>query len=150
MSPYIACTLIGLVMGAAGAWRVQDWRYDAKQAEALREAHRMNNKRESISAKADQAAAKELARHHVVTQTIFREVVRYVPLDSPSVPGGFRVLHDAAALGDIPDAARIPDAASTPLADVAIAVVDNYAACHDNAIRLEALQRWVRAQSKVK
>ena len=62
------------------------------------------------------------------------------------MPGGFRVLHDAAAHGVIPDPARIADAAPVPAAAAAGTVAGNYGTCIENAQRLTDLQAWVRAQ----
>lgn len=150
MSPYIACALIGAAIGAGATWRVEEWRADHTRLEAIKEASRIDNKRASVNAGLDKSTAAQLEQHHVVTETIIKEVVKYVPLDSPAVPGGFRVLHDAAVTRQLPDPARVADAAAVPLADAAATVVDNYAACTGNAIRLEGLQRWVREQGAVK
>lgn len=83
-------------------------------------------------------------------QTIVRQVPVYVPAGSCDLPGGFRVLHDAAAANTVPDPAGIPDAAAVPAADAAATVADNYLTCHETAARLTALQGWVRGQSEVK
>lgn len=79
-------------------------------------------------------------------QTIVRQVPVFVPAGSCDLPGGFRVLHDAAAANTIPDPAGIPDAAPVPAQDVAATVADNYLTCHETAERLIALQEWVRGQ----
>lgn len=105
-------------------------------------------------------AAQALAATEVVTQyvdriqvvrekakTIVKEVPVYVPLDSCDLPGGFRVLHDAAATGsDLPDAASLADAAAAPAQDVAETVAENYSACHEISERLSALQGWISKQ----
>lgn len=78
--------------------------------------------------------------------TIVREVPIYVPSDAAPLPGGFRLLHDAAALGAVPDAAGIPDAAPVAAQDAASTVVDNYTTYHETAARLTALQDWVKQQ----
>lgn len=84
------------------------------------------------------------------TQTIVKEVPVYVPSDAPALPGGFRVLHDAAALGVIPDPARIADAAPVAAQDVAATVADNYGTCQANAEQVSALQDWIRQQQALK
>ena len=85
-----------------------------------------------------------------VTRTILKEVPVYVPSDACDMPGGFRVLHDAAAQGLVPNPADISDAASVPAATVASSVAENYGTCHETATRLTALQEWVRGQETVK
>ncbi len=80
---------------------------------------------------------------------IVREVRVFVPDGSCLLPGGFRLLHDAAAAnGPVPDAARIADAAPVDAQAVAGTVTGNYATCHEDAARLSSLQDWVLAQCK--
>lgn len=64
--------------------------------------------------------------------TIVKEVPVYVPLDSCALPGGFRVLHDAAAAGVLPDPAGIATAAPVPAQVAAITIADNYTTCEEN------------------
>lgn len=79
-------------------------------------------------------------------QTIIKEVPVYVPADSPALPGGFRLLHDAAALGEHPDASRVADAPAVPAQDLADTIAANYLSCRENAEQLKALQEWVEGQ----
>jgi hypothetical protein len=83
------------------------------------------------------------------TQTIIKEVPIYVPADSPNLPAGFRVLHDAAAQGVIPDPARIADAAPVPAQDAAETIAGNYGVCWETAEQVRALQDWIREQQAV-
>ncbi len=87
---------------------------------------------------------------HVAGETIIKEVPVYVPADSPALPGGFRLLHDAAATGQLPNAAGIANAAPAPAQDAAETVAANYLTCRENAEQLTALQEWVREQSHVR
>lgn len=81
---------------------------------------------------------------------IVKEVPVYVPYSSACrLPGGWRLLHDAAASGVLPDPARRADAAPVTAADAATTVAANYAKCHETAEQLTALQAWVRAQEQI-
>lgn len=71
--------------------------------------------------------------------TIIKEVPVYVPASAPELPPGFRVLHDAAAVGVEPDSARLATAASVPAKDAISVVAYNYALYHDLAARHDAL-----------
>lgn len=84
------------------------------------------------------------------TQVIIKEVPIYVPATTPDLPAGFRILHDSAAQGVIPDPARIADAAPVPAQDAAETIVSNYGTCHETAEQVIALQDWIRAQQAVK
>lgn len=86
---------------------------------------------------------------HEKGATIVREVTRYVPADSCSLPAGFGVLHDAAAQGvSLPDGASVPVGPAIPAQVVAATVADNYTTCHATEAQLIALQEWVREQQK--
>lgn len=74
---------------------------------------------------------------------IVREVPVYVPLDAPDLPGGFRLLHDAAARGEPAGPAGGLDARPVAAQAVARTVAENYTACRLNAEQLTALQEWV-------
>jgi hypothetical protein len=84
-------------------------------------------------------------------KTIVQRVPIHVPTDAAAcdLPGGFRVHHDAAAAGEIPDPARDADAASVSAQTVAATVADNYATYHETVEQLGALQQWVREQQAV-
>lgn len=79
--------------------------------------------------------------------TIIKEVPTYVPTTACPLPGGFRLLHDAAARGDDPGPAGGLDAPAVPAQDLARTVIDNYTGCRDNAEQLSALQAWVAGVS---
>lgn len=74
---------------------------------------------------------------------IVREVPVYVPLDAPDLPGGFRLLHDAAARGDLAGPAGSLDATPVAAQTVARTVAENYITCRLNAEQLMSLQEWV-------
>jgi len=78
--------------------------------------------------------------------TLIKEVPVYVPADSPALPGGFRLLHDAAARGELPDATSAADAPAVPAPDLASTIAANYLVCRENAEQLTALQVWVVSQ----
>lgn len=83
------------------------------------------------------------------TETIVKEIVKYVPpAADPVLPAGFVMLHDAAAVGAVPaPAAGVDVAAPAIAASKAIqGVVENYGTCKANAVQLLALQEWIRWQ----
>lgn len=107
-------------------------------------------KREEVTAPIALKFAQQTARIRTVTKTIIKEVPTYVSANDCPMSPGFRVFHDAAANGEVPDPARIADAAAVPAPIIAATVADNYGTCLENAKRLEGLQEWVRAQKAVK
>lgn len=82
-----------------------------------------------------------------VTETIEKEVVRYVPSVADSMlPLGWRLLHDAGAAGAVPQAPAGADVAapSVTASAAAATVIGNYGAAHLCRVQLEELQDWVR------
>jgi hypothetical protein len=101
---------------------------------------------------ADRVVTRYVGRVRTVREAaavITKEVPVYVPSDACTLPAGFRVLHDAAAAGLVPDAARLADAAPADAQTVAATVADNYAACHAIREQLTALQQFERERGHI-
>ena len=82
-----------------------------------------------------------------------KEIIKEVPVYVSSavtcdLPGGFRVLHDAAAEGELPDPARVADAPAANVETAASTIIENYATYHELAEQLKALQSWVSQQEE--
>ena len=77
---------------------------------------------------------------------VVREVEKLVPADACPLPGGFRVVHDAAASGDLPEDPAGAAAAAAPVEAAAAAetVASNYAICRLEFEKLTALQNIVK------
>lgn len=86
-------------------------------------------------------------------RTIIKEVTRYEFIEPPgnrcTLPGTWRLLHDAAATGQPPATETGPLATRTadPVEDIAAlqTLADNYIACRNDAAKLEAWQRRYKA-----
>ena len=89
------------------------------------------------------------ATREVKDRIIVKEVVRYETLTPPALrctlPGAWRLLHDAAATGEAPPAAAGSLAAvgADPVEDAAAlaTVTDNYVACRDAQEQVKGWQR---------
>lgn len=131
-----------------GVYGVYTAGYGKSQAEAtarsLQEAERVA----PITSEVQRGRADSRVRIVTVTKEIIREVPTFVPADSPGLPGGFRVLHDAAAAGEVPDPSSRADAAPVPAQEAASTVIDNYGSCRDTADQLMKLQQWVKGVSQ--
>jgi hypothetical protein len=151
-NPYRWLALAGLVAGLyfgyeAWASHQQKIGYDRAVAEFKTKAEQADAKREVVTVTVERQVQKVVHEVAVITETITKEVPVYVPSDAPALPGGFRVLHDAAARGEVPDPAGIPDAAPVSAQVVAATVAENYGACLADQKRLIAFQTWARAQA---
>lgn len=79
------------------------------------------------------------------TNEVVKEIPVYIPADS-MLPGGFRLLHDAAVRSEFPESARSADASPVNTQDVARTVAENYGTCNEFREQLVSLQDWVRRQ----
>lgn len=134
------------------AWadHIGDKREAQVRAQYQKQADDANAKREAISAPVAAKEQKAQEKVRTVFKTIIKEVPTYVSINDCPMSPGFRVFHDAAANGEVPNAAGIADAAHVPAQDVANTVASNYETCHRTAARLTGLQEWVRAQQEIK
>lgn len=146
---------IGLAIAAAGfavggLYVSGKWR-DAEARRAT-EAVKIITRQGEVTERVVTRWLERQAAGQVVTETIEREVTKYVESKPLALACLLDVrwmrLHDAAAAGQVPPPAGAADAApGTITAAAALPVVTgNYATCGRNAERLEALQRWVRGQ----
>ena len=143
--------LAALVLGYfAWADHIGDVREAKVRTEYQKQADTADKARAAIAAPIALKQAAAQARIVTVTKTIIKEVPTYVKTTDCPMPGGFRVLHDAAANGVLPDTSTIADAAAVPAPDVANTTVGNYGTCHQTSQRLIGLQDWVKAQQALK
>lgn len=85
----------------------------------------------------------------ITDQSIIQEIPNHVQADTPALPAGFRMLHDAAATGTAITSPSTADAATVPAQDLAITIAENYAACRTHADQLSALQLWVLTTKRI-
>lgn len=139
---------VALALGWAnkmGADRVQA-QWDASVERGRAEVARLQAAANKLTVRVETEYVDRVTTIREKGDVVVREVPVYVPAGSCDLPSGFRVLHDAAAWGAVPDPSRIPDAAAVPAQDAAGTVAGNYFTCHETAQRLSSLQQWVREQ----
>lgn len=147
----LLAAVAALTMGYfAWADHIGDKREAQVRAKYAAQAKTVDEKREAIAAPIAEKQIVVQEKIRTVFKTIIKEVPTYVSVNDCPMSPGFRVFHDAAANGQVPDAPGIADAAAVPAPDVANTVVTNYETCHQTAARLTGLQDWVKAQQGVK
>lgn len=154
LNPWMLLALVVALLSTYGLGRSHgaaaermDW-----QAKADADARKVAEQGERAAEKTVQVVTQYVDRVQVIREkakSITNEVPIYVPSHSCPMPGGFRVLHDAAARGELPDSAGVADALAVPPQDIAATVSDNYGTCHEVAEQLTSLQEWVRGQQAV-
>ncbi len=83
---------------------------------------------------------------HEEGKTITKLVPHYIPAGTCELPGGFRVLHDAAVTGTIPEAPGRVDEAPVPVETAAITITENYTTCREAIADLEGMRTWAAQQ----
>lgn len=104
-----ACAGVVLVLGISG-WKLYDLGQDHKQDEWDESIARGKVIVEQLKAKQGTVTTKVVTetveRIKIVKEkgdTIVKRVEVLIPASTPDMPGGFRVLHDAAAANTVPD-----------------------------------------------
>ena len=117
-----AALVLAIVIGlfgfgySKGAASVQaDW--DAEKLETEKAISALKEEHARLTNKIITDYQTELSKIKGMTITIVKKVPTYVPSNSCPMPAGFRVLHDAAALNQIPGAPIDPDAAPSAVGD---------------------------------
>lgn len=143
---YIA--LAGALWAGYAAWAAHQRELGRAEmrAQYAAQAQAADARRQVVTETVEKEVIKVVEKIAVVTETIIKEVPTYVPLDAPDLPAGWRLLHDAAARGEVPDPAALAHAAPASAADAANTVAANYGACLETAERLMAFQQWAREQ----
>lgn len=138
----LASAGMGFVKGGAHAQK----KFDALLAKQAAAETELLAKRTTATAKVELKFAPQLTRIRTITKETIKNVPTFVSTSDCPMGPGFRLLHDASAKGELPDASRIADAASVSAPVVAGTVADNYGTCLENAKKLEGLQRWINDQ----
>lgn len=131
----------------AGQANVQA-KWDKSREKGMAELARLRAEAGKITVKTETVYVDRIKTIREKGNAIIREVPVFVSADDGGLSGGFRLFHDAAAAGTIPDPADIPDAAPVDAQTVASTIASNYTTHHETAQRLISLQDWVIAQCK--
>lgn len=158
----IGLAVLGIVGIAAGsAWathridQVALLKLEAKwkdaEIAAVEAARKIQKAQDEVSLKAAVAEAKAQQQIVTKTETVVREVPKYVPVASKcAVTVGFLRVLDAAILGRSPADLPLPagksndSCADLDAPTVAARLVANLGTCQANAQQLNGLQDWVR------
>jgi hypothetical protein len=80
---------------------------------------------------------------------IEKEIPVYIPSHNELLPGGFRLLHDAAAYSELPSQADLLLAEPVTIGEVAATVNRNYETCHKWRTELELWDEWYDRNSQL-
>jgi len=144
----VALAIMGVLTGAY--LHVKQLGREEVIAELLQQTVAVNTARAAIAPPIEKKVVQKITEYKVVTETILKEVPVYVKATDCPMSPGFRVLHDAAADGRLPDPTSIPDAAPASAQDVASTVVANYGTCNKALTLVNGWQEWADEQAKLR
>jgi hypothetical protein len=154
LKAYAGGVLLALVVGAVvgayfyGKHTVQE-KWDREIASAKGAAKDIKAGQNSVSTTIKTVYVDRIKVVKEKGDVIYKQVPVLIPADSCPLPGGFRILHDAAATNSIPGTAEGTDAAEVPVRDAASTIVSNYTTCNSAIVNLYSLRDWVRQQRDV-
>jgi len=144
----IIALCIGAMLGMATGWTLRGDHEAAQQLDAARASIKATAQaQESVDGLA-LIQAEQNATQAQADRIITKEVIRYVqvtpPADRCTLPGPWRLHHDAAATGTPADPARLADGQADPVTDAAAlaTVADNYGDCRHYIRQVEGWQAW--------
>ena len=86
---------------------------------------------------------------YVKGETIVKQIPVYIPADTPDLPAGFRVLHDAAVASEVPGTSSSVEATPVPVATATETIVENYTTCLVYRAEIDAWRSWYQEQSQL-
>ena len=86
---------------------------------------------------------------HEKGDTITKLVTKYIPVGTPDLPGGFRLLHDAAVYNTVPRAAEGVDGAPVSVATATATITGNYTTCNAAISDLAGMRQWAQEQRQI-
>ncbi len=130
-----ACAGVGICFWLWGTWQYQQgqketqdrWDVAVKQGKARIE--ELKRGQLTVTMQVDTIYKERVKVIHEKADTIIKYIPQYIPVDTPDLPGGFRLLHDAAATSTIPASPGSIEAAPVSVADATETITLNYAQC---------------------
>lgn len=155
--PYQVYVLIGLLFLI---WLYGHWQYRQGQAEvqdrwnaAIAKGREiiadLKAKQLTVNMQIDTVYQERTEFIYSKGETIVKEIPHYIPVGTPDLPSGFRVLHDAAVRSTVPTSAESIGAAPVRVADATETIVNNYTTCHVIQEEVVAWRKWYQEQSRI-
>ncbi len=130
-----------------GAQRVTA-RWNAEKAATAKAVQKVASRQAAVTTQVQTRYVDRVRVIHEQGKTLTKEVIRYVPVDFPALPGTFRLFYDAAAAGlPLPDPASGAVAAPVPAQDLARTDADNLTGCRANVEQVKAWQAWAAKEA---
>lgn len=136
----IAITIFGWVCYQHGKQdTLNEWRASIERGRAAVE--RLKLKQIVVKTEVQTLVVEHTKTIKVKGDEIIKQIPIYIPIDTPDLPGGFRLLHDAAAT-NTPISSGHPPGETVPVKDATETVSQNYGQCLIWREKLLGWQLW--------
>lgn len=153
--PYQVYILVGLIFAV---WVFGNWRHSTGKAEVQARwdasvergkviVQELKDKQIVVNKIVDTKYIETVKEIYVKGDTIIKEIPVYIPEDTPDLPGGFRVLHDAAVSSSIPLPSESLGAAPVRVETATETIIDNYTTCLVIREEVVAWRQWYQEQA---
>lgn len=140
--------LLTLLLAAIGGWSLHSDHQAAQKLDQVEQAQKKTTATQDVVDGQAEVNAAQAAKQEQKDHVIIKEVIRYEKVTQPAqrcnLPGTWRVRHDAAATGNLPESPRLADAEAAPVTDAAALdiVADNYTNCRATAKQVTGWQEF--------
>ncbi len=104
---------------------------------------------EQINTKIDTQVKERVVTIKEKGDVIVKQIPIFIPHPNDSLPPGFRLLHDSAALSKIPNSSSITTTLPTSIGDATRTISNNYTTCNVWREQVIGWQTWYQEQSKI-
>ncbi len=125
--------------------RQKDWDASTKKGKAIVAQLREDAKK--VNTVIDVRWKDRVDTIYIKGDTIEKQVPIYIPVDTPDLPAGFRVLHDAAATSTVPGSTSSIEATPVRVKDATETIVINYTSCLIWREEVVTWREWYQEQS---
>lgn len=140
-----ALYLTGLWLYESGQQSVQA-KWDASVERGRSIVEDLELRANTVTTVVEEKIVKEIEIVYRNGATIVKEVPKYIPVDTPDLPAGFRVLHDAAARSQVPTETNLPGE-PVSVRDATTTITVNYQTCLVWKRQLDGWEHWYEEQS---
>lgn len=136
-----------------GCWLYGNYRaslvqaeWDAAIARGTAIVQKLKEGQNRVTVRIEERVVEKVKTIYKTGATIEKDVPVFIPSYNELLPGGFRLLHDAAATNTLPDSAELPLTEPTSIGDVASTVTSNYTKCLVIREQVLGWQEWYQQQ----
>jgi hypothetical protein len=147
--------LVTLVVLSYSGWRLYEMgrasvqkKWDASVERGKAEVERLKQQQVVVKTVVETQVVEKIKTVKVKGDEIIKQVPIYIPIDTPDLPSGFRLLHDSAVLQLSPSAGSALGE-TVPVTDATSTIIGNYTQCYKWREQVIGWQDWYERMQKL-